>query len=99
MSSKSNGLDSWERIAVPAKVGFTMIGVSHTRGYELIAAKEIDSYHDGRARKLIVESLRNYVERRHAAEFNKTKSNPTEAATRARQARRAAVKHTSGGAT
>jgi hypothetical protein len=41
-----------------------MLGVSNTRGYALIKAKELDSFLDGRSRKITVESIRNYIARR-----------------------------------
>ena len=90
MSIKNKTLNSWEHLAVPAKIGFEMIGVSHTRGYQLIAERQIESYTDGRARKLVVESLKNYVAQRVAAS-QEPRQSPTAMATAARQARRAAL--------
>jgi excisionase family DNA binding protein len=44
-----------------------MLGIGNTRGYELIAAGELESYRDGRSRKITVASIKRYVERQLAA--------------------------------
>jgi hypothetical protein len=43
-----------------------MLTCGNTRGYELLAAGELDSFLDGRSRKITVESIRRYVSRRLA---------------------------------
>ncbi len=57
-----------ETFAVPVKKAAPSIGVGMTRLYELIKSGEIDSYRDGKARKVVVASLKAYVERQIAAE-------------------------------
>jgi hypothetical protein len=44
-----------------------MLGCGNTRGYELLAAGELESFLDGRARKITVESIHNYIARKLAA--------------------------------
>jgi hypothetical protein len=41
-----------------------MLNCGQTRLYELIAAGELDSFLDGRSRKITVESIYRYVHRR-----------------------------------
>jgi hypothetical protein len=40
-----------------------MLACGNTRLYELLAAKELDSFLDGRSRKITVESIRRYIAR------------------------------------
>jgi hypothetical protein len=44
-----------------------MLGCGNTRGYELLAAGELDSFLDGRSRKITVASIHAYVARRLSA--------------------------------
>ena len=68
MSIHNTGLSDWEgALVVKPKVAWRLLACSNTRGYELIAAGEIDSFLDGRSRKITVDSIRPYVERRLAA--------------------------------
>jgi excisionase family DNA binding protein len=68
MSPQRTGLSDWEvgPLPVKPKIAWKMLGCSNTRGYELIAAGELDSFRDGRSRKITVESIRQYVARRLA---------------------------------
>ena len=52
-----------ERLAVSPKDAFAAIGVGITKGYELIAAGELQSFKIGRATRVTTESIRAYVER------------------------------------
>lgn len=54
-------------LLVKPKVAWKMLACSNTRGYELLAAGELDSFRDGRSRKITTESIRRYVAR-HLAE-------------------------------
>lgn len=54
-------------IAVPALDGFRMIGVSKSKGYELIAAREIDTFKVGRGTYIPVASLEAFVARQLAS--------------------------------
>jgi hypothetical protein len=68
MSIHSTGLSDWEgALVVKPKVAWKMLGCSNTRGYELINAKELDTFLDGRSRKIVVASIHRYIERRLAA--------------------------------
>ena len=45
-----------------------LLNCGRTRVYELLAAGELDSFRDGRARKITIASIHRYIERRLAAE-------------------------------
>jgi hypothetical protein len=67
MSIQSTGLSDWEGVlVVKPKTAWRMLACSNTRGYELIAAKELESFLDGRSRKITVDSIRRYIARRLA---------------------------------
>ena len=69
MSTLSTGLPDWEgALVVKPKVAWKMLGCSNTRGYELLKAKELDSFLDGRSRKITIDSIRRYIARRLAAD-------------------------------
>jgi hypothetical protein len=51
-------------LIVKPKVAWKLLGCSNTRGYELLAAGELDSFLDGRSRKITVESIYRYIRRR-----------------------------------
>jgi hypothetical protein len=69
MSIHSTGLSDWEgALVVKPKVAWKMLACSNTRGYELIAARELDSFLDGRSRKITIESIHRYIARRLAAD-------------------------------
>jgi hypothetical protein len=59
-------------LAVRPKIAWNMLDCGNTRGYELIAAKELDSFLDGRSRKITVDSIRRYIARRLASTDNST---------------------------
>jgi hypothetical protein len=56
-----------EPLAVKPAGAWVMLTCSNTHGYELLAAGELDSYLDGRSRKITVESIHRYISRRLAA--------------------------------
>jgi hypothetical protein len=66
MSICSTGLGEGALLVKP-KTAWMMLACSNTRGYELLAAGELDSFRDGRSRKITVESIHRYIERRLAA--------------------------------
>lgn len=70
-------------VASPKAVG-RMIDSGLTRVYELINSGEIQSYRDGKARKIIVASVEAYVERQLGLEGLKEQRGWTERATQAR---------------
>jgi hypothetical protein len=55
--------DSEGALVVKPRVAWKMLSCSNTRGYELLAAGELDSFLDGRSRKITVESIRRYIAR------------------------------------
>jgi hypothetical protein len=77
-----------EVLAVTPRVAKLMIGCGTTRLYDLMNHGELESYRDGKSRKILVTSLRDYVGRRLAAEKNKEKSSWTDRATEARNAKK-----------
>ena len=44
------------RLVVKPKVAWKMLACSNTQGYELLAAGELESYKEGRSRKITVAS-------------------------------------------
>ncbi len=67
MSATPHASTEIEPLVVKPKVAWRMLGCGNTRGYELIAAGELESYKDGRSRKITVASIKRYIERRLAA--------------------------------
>ena len=56
-----------EPLAVSPRQACRLLTVGNTRLYELIAAGEIESYRDGRSRRISMESIRRRVARLLAA--------------------------------
>ena len=56
-----------EPLVVRPKVAWKMLGCGNTRGYELLAAGELESYKDGRSRKITVVSIKGFVARQLAS--------------------------------
>jgi excisionase family DNA binding protein len=67
VSNRNSQAANLEPLVVKPKVAWRMLGCGNTRGYELIAAGELQSYKDGRSRKITVASIKRYIERRLAA--------------------------------
>jgi hypothetical protein len=53
-----------EALVVKPKAAWKMLACGNTRGYALLAAGELESFLDGRSRKITVESIRDYIARR-----------------------------------
>jgi hypothetical protein len=53
-----------ERLVVSPRRAQFLLETGRTRLYELLAAGELDSYHDGRSRKITMESIHRLIERR-----------------------------------
>jgi hypothetical protein len=69
MSINSTGLSEWEgALVVKPATAWRMLGCSNTYGYALLNAGKLDSFRDGRSRKITVESIRRYITDRLAAE-------------------------------
>lgn len=64
-NSKGSHMDP---IAIPPKQAFAAIGVGITKGYELIAAGDLETFKIGRATRITTESLRAYVARQLEAQ-------------------------------
>jgi excisionase family DNA binding protein len=64
MSIQSCGLSPYERLVVPPKQAWRMLGVSNSKGYELLAAGESDSIKLGRARRITIKSINRLIEKR-----------------------------------
>ena len=58
--------DHPEPLVVRPRVAWRLLDCGNAYGYRLIAAGELETYRDGRARKITVDSIRRYVERRLA---------------------------------
>lgn len=54
-------------LAVAPKDGFQMIGVSKSKGWELIATRELQTFKIGRATRITVASIEAYVARQLAS--------------------------------
>jgi hypothetical protein len=77
-----------EPLVVKPRTAWLMLNCSHTRGYELLAAGELQSFRDGTSRKILVSSIKEYIARRLTASRDSNLKNPAAAATAARTARR-----------
>jgi hypothetical protein len=64
----STGIGELGPLVVKPKVAWKLLACSNTRGYELIAAGELESFRDGRSRKITVASIHRLIARRLAAE-------------------------------
>jgi hypothetical protein len=67
MSDRHSEASDLEPLVVRPKVAWKMLACSNTRGYELLAAGELESYKEGRSRKITVASIRALVARRLAS--------------------------------
>jgi len=65
--------DDAERLVVSPRGACTMLSIGITHLYQLIAARELDSYLDGRARKITVASIHRRIARRLAASGHASK--------------------------
>ena len=68
MSTFSTGLGDDERLVVSPRRARSMLDCGNTRLYELLKNHELDSYLDGRARKITVASIHQHIARRLEAE-------------------------------
>jgi hypothetical protein len=55
-----------EALVVKPRVAWALLQCSNTKGYQLIAAGELESFKDGHSRKITVKSIREYIARRLA---------------------------------
>jgi hypothetical protein len=68
MSIPSTGLSDDERLVVCPRRARYMLDCGNTRLYELLKNNDLESFLDGRSRKIIVASIHRYIARRLAAE-------------------------------
>jgi hypothetical protein len=68
MSNAGRKSDEITPLVVKPKLAWKMLGCSNTRGYELLNAGELESFLDGRSRKITVQSIQAYIARRLAQE-------------------------------
>jgi excisionase family DNA binding protein len=64
MSIQSTGFGDDEPLVVSPRRARRMLDCGNTRLYELIAARELESFKDGRSRKITVTSIKAYIARR-----------------------------------
>jgi hypothetical protein len=74
-----------EPLLVKPKVAWKMLACGNTRGYELIAAGELDSFLDGRSRKITVESIHRYIQKRLKQRRHQTRDGVADAPSTARR--------------
>ncbi len=67
MADRRAEVNNLDPLVVSPKVAWKMLACSNTRGYELLAAGELESYKEGRSRKITVASIRALVARRLAS--------------------------------
>jgi excisionase family DNA binding protein len=67
ITGRVTGSDALEPLAVSPRQACLLLGVGNTRLYELIGAGELEAYHEGRARRITVRSIRERVARLAAA--------------------------------
>lgn len=65
-SSVENVTETEPLVVKPSRACF-LLNCGNTRCYELIASGELESYLDGRSRKITVSSIRSYIARRLTA--------------------------------
>lgn len=56
--------DAVKQLLVRPREAWRMLGCGNTRGYQLIAAGELKTFLDGGARKITVDSIHQYIERK-----------------------------------
>jgi hypothetical protein len=61
MSQYSTGLGDHERLVVSPRRARQILDVGNTRLYELIKQKQLESYLDGRSRKITIASIHKYI--------------------------------------
>jgi excisionase family DNA binding protein len=80
MSINSTGLgDLGRALVVKPRTAWKMLQCSNSRGYQLIKAGELESFRDGRSRKITVRSIEQYIARRLRQQSRKGASDDSEA--------------------
>jgi excisionase family DNA binding protein len=60
---QATGADDLEPLVVSPRQACLLLGVGNTRLYQLIGAGELEAYHEGRARRITMRSIRERVTR------------------------------------
>ena len=60
---RSAPVDNVMPLLVRPKAAWKMLGCGNTRGYELLATGELESFKDGGSRKITVELIHRYIAR------------------------------------
>ncbi len=76
MSIPSTGLGDDERLVVSPRRARHMLDCGNTRLYELLKSKELESYVDGRSRKIVTASIHRYIAQRLKEANSATASAP-----------------------
>jgi excisionase family DNA binding protein len=63
-----------EPLVVKPKEARRLLSCGNTHLYELLSTGEIASFRDGRSRKIVVASLKNFIERRLSSSNRQTKA-------------------------
>ena len=61
MSIQSTGLGHDEALVVSPRRARRMLDCGNTRLYELISARKVESFKDGKSRKITVASIKSYI--------------------------------------
>lgn len=77
-----------ETLVVPPRIAKRMLGCGTTRLYDLLNRGELQSYRDGKSRRIVVESLKAYIARQIEAEATKERRGWTERATEVRMTKK-----------
>jgi excisionase family DNA binding protein len=64
VSIHSTGLSHDEALVVSPRRARQLLDCGNTRLYELLAARELESYKDGKSRKITTASIKSYIARR-----------------------------------
>ena len=64
MSIHSTGIGDDEPLVVSPRRARRLLDVGNTRLYELIAARELETFKDGKSRKITIASIRAYIARK-----------------------------------
>jgi hypothetical protein len=67
VSIYSTGLGDDEPLVVSPGRAQRLLDIGHSRLYELIAARELESFKDGKSRKILMRSIKKYIERQLGA--------------------------------
>ena len=64
MSAHHTDIVDDEPLVVSPRRARRMLDCGNTRLYEMIAAQQLETYKDGKSRKITVTSIKNYIARR-----------------------------------